>query len=146
MWDEEDSGRSAMFTSSELREGEVYTRDALRQMFSITDQTLFTGIFKPGDQDSVWLFVTERKTGDMTDYQDFLDGDTLKWDGQTSGRKDALIIGHERMGLELLVFYRRNKQQHPGAGFTYEGRFRYVSHTGGAPTHFVLKRVRSVTP
>lgn len=130
-----------MLTSSELHEGEIYTRDDLRQMFNITDQTLFTGIFKPADHDSIWLFVTERKSGDMTDYHDLLDGDTLRWDGQTSGRKDALIIGHERHGLELLAFYRRSKQQHPGAGFTYEGRFRYVSHTGGAPTHFLLQRV-----
>lgn len=130
-----------MFTSNELHEGEVYTRDALRQMFSITDQTLFTGIFKPAHHDSIWLFVTERKSGDMTDYHDALDGDTLHWDGQTSGRKDALIMGHERMGLELLVFYRRSKQQYPGAGFNYEGRFRYASHTSNSPTHFVLRRL-----
>ncbi len=131
-----------MFTSSKLHEGEVYTRDTLRQMFNITDQTLFTGIFKPADHDSIWLFVTERKSGDMTNYRDALDGDTLHWDGQTSGRKDALIMGHERMGLELLVFYRRSKQQFTGAGFTFEGCFRYVSHMGGAPTHFVLQRVK----
>ncbi len=131
-----------MLTSSKLREREIYTRDDLRRMFDITDQTLFTGIFKPSGHDSVWLFVTERKSGDMTDYHDTLNGDILRWDGQTSGRKDALIIGHERMGIELLVFYRQSKQQHPGAGFTYEGRFRYESHTDGAPTHFVLRRVK----
>ena len=134
-----------MFTSSKLQEGEIYTRETLRQMFGITDQTLFTGIFKPAGSDSIWLFVTERKSGEMTDYHDTLEGDTLHWDGQTSGRKDALIMGHERMGLELLVFYRRSKQQFPGAGFTYEGRFRYRSHTGGAPTHFVLQRVKTET-
>lgn len=135
-----------MRTSSELHEGDVYTRDALRQMFGITDQTLFTGIFKPADHDSIWLFVTERKSGDMTNYHDALNGDTLNWDGQTSGRKDGLIIGHERMGLELLVFYRRDKSQYPGAGFRYEGRFRYVSHAGVGPAHFVLRRVSATTP
>jgi putative restriction endonuclease len=130
-----------MFTSSALHQGEVYTRDSLRRLFNITDQTLYTGIFKPADHDSIWLFVTECKTGDMTDYRDLLKGDILHWDGQTSGRKDELIISHERSGLELLVFYRRSKHQHVGAGFTYEGRFRYVSHVGGAPTHFVLQKV-----
>lgn len=44
----------------------------------------------------------------MADYRDLLTGDTLTWDGQTSGRKDALIITHERMGFEVLVFYRRD--------------------------------------
>jgi len=44
---------------------------------------------------------------------------------------------------ELLVFYRTSKTEHSGAGFRYEGRFRYVSHTGAQPTHFVLERVIS---
>lgn len=130
-----------MFTSSKLQPGEIYTREQLRQMFNITDQTLYTGIFRPTDHNSIWLFVTERKSGDMTEYNDFLDGDTLTWDGQTSGRKDQSIITHEQSGLELLVFYRKKKLEHPGAGFCYEGRFRYKAHTGGYPTHFTLQRV-----
>lgn len=130
-----------MFTSSTLRQGEVYTREQLKQMFGISDQTLYTGIFKPKDHDSIWLFVTERKTGDMTEYHDILESDTLRWEGQTSGRKDATIITHEREGVELLVFYRTKKTEHPGAGFRYEGRFRYVSHTGAEPTRFTLQRV-----
>ncbi len=130
-----------MYTSSHLHQGEIYTREQLRQMFNIADQTLYTGIFRPKDHNSIWLFVTERKSGDMTEYNDALDGDTLHWDGQTSGRKDQSIITHEQNGLELLVFYRRKKLEHPGAGFRYEGRFRYKTHTGGEPTHFVLQRV-----
>ncbi|HEY7850580.1 MAG TPA: hypothetical protein VIC27_10980, partial [Ktedonobacterales bacterium] len=77
----------------------------------------------------------------MTEYSDFLDGDTLYWDGQTSGRKDQSVIEHERHGLELLVFYRAKKQAFPGTGFRYEGRFRYVAHTGANPTRFTLQRL-----
>jgi hypothetical protein len=110
-------------------------------MFTISDQTLYTGVFKPKDHDSIWLFVTERKSGDMTEYSDILSGDILYWDGQTSGRKDEHIITHERNGLELLVFYRTKKLEHPGAGFRYEGRFRYKAHTGAGPTHFTLQRL-----
>jgi hypothetical protein len=130
-----------MFTSSKLQPGEVYTREQLRQMFNISDQTIYTGIFRPAGHNAIWLFVTERKSGDMTEYNDFLDGDTLNWDGQTSGRKDQMIISHEQNGLELLVFYRKRKQEHPGAGFRYEGRFRYKTHAGGNLTHFTLQRV-----
>lgn len=130
-----------MYTSSKLRHGEIYTRDQLKTMFAISDQTLYTGVFQPKDHDSIWLFVTERKTGDMTEYHDILEGDTLRWDGQTSGRKDETIITHEREGREVLVFYRTTKKEHPGAGFRYEGRFRYVSHTGAEPTRFTLQRV-----
>jgi hypothetical protein len=130
-----------MFTSSRLQRGDIYTRDDLKQLFTITDQTLYTGIFRPANTDSLWIFVTERKSGDMTEYSDFLDGDTLYWDGQTSGRKDQSVIEHERHGLELLVFYRAKKQAFPGTGFRYEGRFRYVAHTGANPTRFTLQRL-----
>jgi hypothetical protein len=133
--------KALVFTSSCLHRGEIYTRDDLRQTFNIVDQTLYTGMFRPKEHTSIWIFATERKSGGMTEYTDVLDGDTLYWDGQTSGRKDQLIIEHERNGLELLVFYRAKKNEFPGAGFRYEGRFCYSSHTGANPTHFVLQRL-----
>jgi hypothetical protein len=130
-----------MFTSKQLLEGQTYTREELQKLFQITDQTLYTGIFQPAGHESVWLFVTEQKPADQPQYQDRLDGDTLYWQGQTQGRKDQVIIEHEIRGLELLVFYRKAKKEFPGAGFRYEGRFRCLSHVGGNPTNFVLKRI-----
>ncbi|HEU4783336.1 MAG TPA: hypothetical protein VFS83_08365, partial [Ktedonobacterales bacterium] len=61
--------------------------------------------------------------------------------GQLAGRKDTLITTHEQQRLELLVFYRSAKTEHPGSGFRYEGRFRYGSHSAGQPTSFILERV-----
>jgi len=130
-----------MFTSSRLKRGAIYTRNDLKQLFNINGRTLYTGIFRPADTTSIWLFVTEHKAGDMTEYKDLLDGDTLYWDGQTAGHKDQSIIEHAQRGLELLVFYRAKKQEFPGAGFRYEGRFRYGAHTGANPTHFTLQRL-----
>lgn len=128
--------------SSRLTEGNIYTRDELAKLLESKDATINTGIFQPRDYDSILLFVTERKPGDMTQYADQLVGDTLSWQGQTAGRKDALIIAHEQQHCELLVFYRTTKTEYPGSGFRYEGRFRYRSHSGGQPTSFVLERVR----
>jgi hypothetical protein len=51
-----------------------------------------------------------------------------------------MIVEHRRRDLELLVLYRDNRYEHPGAGFQYEGRFNYVSHTQGHPSDFVLRR------
>ena len=51
--------------------------------FTIKDATINTGIFQPKGHDSVWLFVTEQKTPDRTQYVDRLDGDELRWEGQT---------------------------------------------------------------
>lgn len=82
-------------TSDVLVAGQVYTRVELAEMFDIRDATLNTGIFLPKGHMSVWLFVTENKTTDRTQYVDQLQGDTLRWQGQTMGAKDALIIEHE---------------------------------------------------
>lgn len=131
-----------MYASTTLRQGDVYTRVQLRELFSIgRDSTLNNGIFQPRDYDSIWLFVTENKTIDRTPYEDKLDGHTLYWDGQQQGRTDEKIIEHAGRGLELLVFYRTSKSQYPEAGFRYEGQFEYVSHSGAHPTHFILQRV-----
>lgn len=130
-----------MFTSEQLTEGSVYTREYLRRKFNIKDATINTGIFQPSGYQSVWLFITENKSKDSTQYKDQLHEDTLDWDGQTKGRNDQLIINHEAEGLELLVFYRTNKRAFSHGGFIYEGQFRYESHTGSRPTHFTLQRV-----
>lgn len=132
-----------MKSSRYLTTGATYSRKDLQAQFNIQDATIRTGVFRPKGFDSVWLFVTERKSPWQTDYSDLLQGDILKWDGQTSGRSDATIINHSRLGLELLLFYRNEKQQYPEFGFKYEGEFAYVSHLGAGPAHFTLKRVKS---
>jgi hypothetical protein len=95
-----------MFTSEQLTEGEIYTRNDLREQFNIKDATINTGVFRPSGYQSIWLFVTEQKTKDMPQLHDRLEGDTLHWDGQPWGRTDKLIIEHAANGYELLVFYR----------------------------------------
>lgn len=131
---------TTMKTSSALNVGAVYTREDLKSRFGITDATINTGVFQPQGHGSVWLFVTERKTPDRTQFADKLDGDVLHWQGQMAGRKDHLVIEHLARGLELLLFYRVKKYEHPGAGFRYEGRFNYVNHSGSSPASFILQR------
>jgi 5-methylcytosine-specific restriction enzyme A len=133
-----------MFISENLIEGGVYTRRVLQQNFSVHDATIKNGVFKHHLYDSVWLFVTEQKTKDRPQLRDYLEGDILHWDGQPKGRTDRLIVEHESKGLELLVFYRRHRKVLANFGFKYEGRFRYKSHEGSRPTHFILQRVDSV--
>jgi hypothetical protein len=123
-----------------LMVGNVYTRNDLRELFDIRDMTLNTGIFQVKDGNEVWLFVTENKQADREQYVDKLSGDILYWQGQKHGRKDPLIIDHRQNGDLLLLFYRTAKYQFDGAGFTFEGPFEYVSHSGGSPTSFVLRR------
>lgn len=129
------------FTSERLSAGKIYSREDLCRLFGVTDATVNTGIFRPKGYQSVWLFLTEKKTRDRTQYNDKLDGDVLQFQGQTQGRTDKLIIEHERHGLEVLLFCRRSKREHPHGGFRYEGRFRYINHRGAKPTTFTLHRI-----
>jgi hypothetical protein len=133
--------RVVKWTSPQLNEGAVYTRERLREMFEVTDATINTGIFRPKDTNSIWLFVTRDKTKDRTPYVDAFDGDLLHWQGQLAGRRDREIIQHETAGDELLVFYRESKRAHAGAGFRFEGRFRYLKHENTKPANFLLQRL-----
>lgn len=127
--------------SALLKSGSLYTREDLKKLLDTQDATINTGIFKPAGFASVLIFITKNKTSDRTQYEDRLDGDTLYCQGQSAGRTDVLLSGHRQRGLELLVFYRDSKYEHPGAGFRFEGRFDYVSHSGTKPANFVLHRI-----
>lgn len=133
------SNTGLVYTSDQLQENQVYTREDLKQQYGITDATINTGIFQPAGTKSVWIFITEKKTADRTQYVDKLDGDVLYCQGQIAGRKDHLYIQQKDLDLELLVFYRTEKYEHPGAGFRYLGLFDYESHSGFGPTSFVLR-------
>ena len=126
--------------SKELIVGELYSREHLKAILSTNDATLKNGIFLPKGYSSVLLFITEQKTPDRTQFVDKLSGDVLHWQGQPKGLKDYLVQQHLQRGLELLVFYRIKKYEHPKAAFRYEGCFLYVGHSGREPADFVLHR------
>jgi hypothetical protein len=130
-----------MKTSSQLTVGVTYSREDLAHKFDIKDATLFTGIFVPKGHESIWLFVTQDKTPDRTQYNDELAGDELYIDGQTSGRKDKLLAEHFENDLEILLFYRKSKYEFEQAAFKYEGLFRFVEQSGKSPSHFHFQRV-----
>lgn len=130
-------------TASSLVEGAVYTRNELSEAFQITAAGIRNGHFHPKWHDSVWLFLTEEKEPDRTQYVDRLQGVDLVTDGQTKRKTDHLIIDHRALGLDLLVFYRKSKHQYPHYGFRFVGEFEYVSHETreSVPTRFHLRRV-----
>lgn len=127
-------------TSKFLIEQTVYTRRELRDAFNINDATINNGIFQPNGHDSLWLFVTENKTPDRVQYNDLLDDDVLQMESQKLGRHDQKMIEHSLNEIEILLFYRKSRSAHPGAGFTYEGRFQYSSHSGSSPATFIFRR------
>jgi putative restriction endonuclease len=127
------------FASEKLKVGEIYSRKSLAKIFHITDATLNTGVFRPKNYYSVWLFITRKKAANQPKYVDDLVGNTLHWQGQASGKSDLVIIEHEARGLELLLFYRAEPKQYADSGFRYFGPVRYVTHQAGSPASFALR-------
>jgi putative restriction endonuclease len=125
----------------------IYTRAQLGELLDINATGMGSGVFKRQGTASVLLFVTEHKSADRAQYIDRLDDHILHWQGQEGRRTDPLIIEHVARDLELLVFYRRRKDEFPGYGFRYLGPFAYVSHetpVGPGASSFILRRVEAV--
>jgi hypothetical protein len=126
------------FASEKLKVGEIYSRKSLREIFPTSDATLNTGVFKPKNYSSVWLFVTRKKAANQPKYVDYLAGTKLHWQGQTSGKSDQMIIEHKKRDLELLLFYREEPTQYSDSAFRYLGPVEYASHNPGHPSSFTL--------
>ena len=127
------------FASEKLKVGKIYSRKSLREIFPTSDATLNTGVFKPKNYSSVWLFVTRKKAPNQPKYVDYLAGRTLHWQGQTSGKSDQMLIEHKNRDLELLLFYREEPKQYSDSGFRYLGPVEYASHNPGHPSSFTLR-------
>ena len=138
---------AGQLVSGQLTQGEVYTRADLAERLGINLNAMGSGVFRRKGSSSVLLFITEHKSADRTPYEDRLEGDVLYWQGQEKRGTDAWIAEHAARGLELLVFYRRQKNGLPDYGFRYLGPFAYVSHQtpdGPGASSFVLQHEDSL--
>jgi putative restriction endonuclease len=130
---------NSKFASAKLKVGEIYSRKSLREIFPTSDATLNTGVFRPKNYSSVWLFVTRKKAPNQTKYVDYLSGKSLHSQGQISGKSDQVIIEQKNRDLELLLFYREEPKQYADSGFRYLGPVEYVTHNPGHPSSFILR-------
>jgi hypothetical protein len=88
----DDNSRLFHFSNAASLSWSVYTRQELRDKFHIRDATIRNGVFRPKGHESIWIFVTEEKSEDMTDYKDELRGNELFIDGQSAGRTDKMLV------------------------------------------------------
>ena len=132
-----DSGPSQReLTSKRLTPGEIYSRASLRSLFDISDATINNGVFPLKGSASIWLFVTEKKTGDRTPYRDLLEGDTLRWQGQMAGRTDGRIINHQAPGPGTPRLLQEKQERTPGIRFPIRGTLRVYQPLRRASNQF----------
>ena len=93
--------------------------------------------------------MTLNKQGKAKDHRyvdHWIDKTTFHWQSQNSTTSSSArgreLSNHEKLGISLHLFVRESKLHGgKGAPFTYEGRVRYVRHTGEAPMSVILRLV-----
>jgi len=63
-------------------------------------------VYTPANQRVVFLFVTRIKQRCITQYNDYLDGDLLFWEGENGHGSDERIAAASSKGEEINLFYR----------------------------------------
>lgn len=61
-------------TSESLVAGNIYTREDLKYLFTLADARIETGVDRPRENQSMWLFITEDKTDGRRHYRNTLGG------------------------------------------------------------------------
>ena len=95
------------FDASTLEIGELYTRPELAELWGYRGYQAFArGVFTPAGGGHIVLFVTRQKQESLTQYQDFISGDYLRWEGQEGHQTDDRVARAHENGEEIHLFYR----------------------------------------
>lgn len=96
-----------MMDFSFLEFGQSYNRQFLAKLWGYQGfQGLARGVVTPANSKTIILFVTKEKQKALPQYNDYVDGDLLFWEGEEGHRSDLRIINAKRNGDEIHLFYR----------------------------------------
>jgi putative restriction endonuclease len=133
------------FDPRTLEIGRLYSRPQLAVLWGYRGYQAFArGVFTPSDGGHLVLFVTRQKQDSLTQYQDFISGDYLRWEGQKGhGTDDRVARAHER-GEEIHLFY-RDIHHTP---FRYYGplEIRSFVRRKEKPSEFTFRVVHDLSP
>ena len=90
-----------------LEIGQAYDRPFLARLWGYNGHQGFSrGVFTPSDAKLIVLFVTKDKAGTTTQYNDYIDGDLLYWEGEAQHGNDRRIINAQTTQTPIHLFYR----------------------------------------
>jgi hypothetical protein len=95
------------------------------------------GVVTPQGEKVIILFVTRIKQESLTQYKDYLSGGLLFWEGQEKHGTDDRVIGAEKAGDDVHLFYREIHH----TPFEYMGRVFLLNavRREDAPSQFVFR-------
>ncbi len=125
--------------------GGRYDRPILAKMWGLKGlQAISRGVVTPAGGGVIVLFVTRIKQSGLTQYNDFLSGDLLLWEGEKGHGNDRRIALARSRGDTVHLFYR--KIHH--SPFEYKGPVELVDIQWGRhhPTRFTFRLLHDQGP
>lgn len=90
-----------------IQVGKEYERPLLAELWGYQGyQAISRGVVTPSGTNFIILFVTKEKQKVLTQYNDYIDGDFLHWEGERRHSSDGRIINASAQGDEIHLFYR----------------------------------------
>ncbi len=120
-----------------LNIGQEYERPYLADIWGYKGfQAISRGVVTPSGTKFIILFVTKQKQEALTQYNDYLDGDLLHWEGEEKHSSDTRVINARSANDEIHLFY-RDIHHTP---FVYYGQIHLKEHRllSSSPSQFVF--------
>lgn len=125
-------------TFESLKFGESYERPYLAKLWGYQSfHAISKGVITPAGTNYIIFFVTKDKQEALTQYNDYIDGDMLFWEGEEKHSSDKRVIEASKNGDEIHLFYREVHH----TPFVYFGKITLTNFqlNNERPSEFVFK-------
>lgn len=121
-----------------LKFGQSYERILLAKLWGYQSfHAISKGVVTPVNTNYIIFFVTKDKQEALTQYNDYIDGNMLFWEGEEKHSSDKRVIEAKRNGNEIHLFYREIHH----TPFVYFGQISLTDYQvrENLPSEFVFK-------
>src|SRR5574339_509576 len=121
-----------------LKFGQTYERPFLAKIWGYQSfHALSKGVVTPVGTKYIIFFVTKEKQEALTQYNDYIDGNMLFWEGEEKHSSDKRVVEANKNGDEIHLFYREVHH----TPFVYFGKISLTDYQfrENAPSEFVFR-------
>jgi len=121
-----------------LQFGQSYERPFLAKLWGYQSfHAISKGVITPAGTNFIIFFVTKDKQEALTQYNDYIDGNMLFWEGEEKHSSDKRVIEAKKNGDEIQLFYREVHH----TSFVYFGKISLTDYqlSENAPSEFVFR-------
>lgn len=121
-----------------LEFGQSYERPFLAKLWGYQSfHAISKGVVTPAGTNHIIFFVTKEKQEALTQYNDYIDGNMLFWEGEEKHSSDKRVVEAAKNGDEIHLFYREVHH----TSFVYFGKILLTDYQlrEKVPSEFVFK-------